>query len=284
MLIVLIAANVASYFWIQQTIGSGSAGEPAQFASSTQAANITLLRELGQEALSAQTAEEEQHQDKQNTPAPAPRKKSTPQPEESINRVASLKPAVPAVEPAPVIPRAELVPAEPQLEPLAEGLCWFVDGAPKPRQGAEAEWLNTLAAYLGELGINADIVEVEVPKPLKYVVYLPAAESKSAALARLRSLLADGYDAFVFREGEYRNAISLGFYSQKEIAHRMLDKFRGEGLAVELAPWRTFRTDARLRVDNPSSGKLAGRLWKSVAAEWNGIEREKKYCDAVAQR
>lgn len=294
LIIFLIAANAASFFWIRQTIGSESAATNhglAQLPNSESAVSITLLRELGNATFDKVPGADgtEPTQTSQNT---LQSKLSPPDDDLAAQTLAKVEEEVDATNSAETISAdsEELgdaaTPAAFKFdeEPLPDGLCWFVDVAAEPRKNSQPEWLSTLSAYLGELGINADIVDVKVPKPLKYVVYIPPTDSKAASLARLRGLLSDGYDAFVFRDGEYKNGISLGFYSQKEIAYKMLDKFRGEGLAVELAPWRSFKTDTRLRVDNPSSGRLAGGLWNSVEAEWRGIEREKKYCDAVASR
>lgn len=309
LVIILIAANVATYFWFQQTY-SQSAADPLlensqEYSSDGRAlATIRMLHEpeivepVLADASSANSVGDEfavkpgmkpaakqlPPSAKQTLAASAAGKMvSAAQSNESAGRtipdaadskvVASQSPALTSLD------RSDR-----QTQKLPNGLCWFLDIEQGGKPTSKSNGLNEIGEYLGSLGIQSELVEVKIPKPLRYIVYIPAKDSKAEAITELRRLLADGYDAFVFREGKYKNAISLGLYNNKRIAENMLGRFSSEGLDAKLSPWESFRFDSRLRLDGDSSGKLASGLWSALEDRWDGAQREKKYCNAIASR
>lgn len=162
-------------------------------------------------------------------------------------------------------------------------LCWFVDfddaGVIQRDSGRQTQ-LGAISEYFSSLGVQAELVSVKVPKVDKHIIYLPARESSKQALADLKDLLKKGYDAFVFREGEFRNAISLGFYRNRVLAKEMQGKFQDEGLDARLSPWKTYKVDKKLRIVS-DEGRGFAKLWGGVENEWQGARREKKYCNSV---
>lgn len=162
-------------------------------------------------------------------------------------------------------------------------LCWFVDfddaGVIQREAGRQTQ-LGAISDYFSSLGVQAELVSVKVPKVDKHIIYLPARESSKQALADLKDLLKQGYDAFVFREGEFRNAISLGFYKNRVLAKEMQKKFQDEGLDARLSPWKTYKVDKKLRIVS-DEGRGFAKLWGGVENEWQGARREKKYCNSI---
>jgi hypothetical protein len=86
---------------------------------------------------------------------------------------------------------------------------------------------------LGELG--ADGIEAKVRTEERrgdlsgYWVLLPARPSLEAAQAQIDELQQRGIDSFVVGTGEYRNAVSLGFFHGRRAAEELEARIRAQG-------------------------------------------------------
>lgn len=80
----------------------------------------------------------------------------------------------------------------------------------------------------------------EVPMNTRYWVIFPPLPSAESAAAKLDELVATGLqDAFVVKDGAWRNAISLGLYANNEAASRRVREVEDKGVLgtrVELQP------------------------------------------------
>jgi hypothetical protein len=80
----------------------------------------------------------------------------------------------------------------------------------------------------------------EVPLNTRHWVIFPPLPSAEAATAKLDELAAAGVqDAFVVKDGAWRNAISLGLYATDEAAHRRVLEVEEKGVLgtrIELQP------------------------------------------------
>ena len=80
----------------------------------------------------------------------------------------------------------------------------------------------------------------EVPLNTRHWVIFPPLPSAESAAAKLSELVAAGLtDAFVVKDGAWRNAISLGLYANDEAARRRVLEVEGKGVLgtrVELLP------------------------------------------------
>lgn len=71
----------------------------------------------------------------------------------------------------------------------------------------------------------------EVPLSVRHWVIFPPLPSAASATAKLGELTAAGVqDAFVVRDGAWRNAISLGLYANNEAARRRVDEVEQKGV------------------------------------------------------
>lgn len=123
--------------------------------------------------------------------------------------------------------------------------------APSPRVAAPeamcVEWrgLNPdefaqvreqLKAMAGERAMSF----TEVPLNTRHWVIFPPLPSPQSAADKLSELAAAGVqDAFVVKDGAWRNAISLGLYANDEAARRRVREVEGKGVlgtSVELLP------------------------------------------------
>ena len=80
----------------------------------------------------------------------------------------------------------------------------------------------------------------EVPLSTRHWVIFPPLPSPQSAVAKLNELSAAGVqDAFVMKDGPWRNAISLGLYANAEAAGRRVHELEGKGvlgIRVEVLP------------------------------------------------
>lgn len=80
----------------------------------------------------------------------------------------------------------------------------------------------------------------EVPLEMRHWVIFPPLPSPESADAKLAELVAAGFaDAFVVKEGEWRNAISLGLFASVDSAHRRATEAEEKGVhgtRIELLP------------------------------------------------
>lgn len=165
--------------------------------------------------------------------------------------------------------------------------CWYIglpttaDQAVVNRAGS-ASAVEAVQQRLIAVGIEGVIETVKIAQPVRHLVYLPPFESRERALTRLKSLLAQGYDAYVFERGSLQNGISLDWFSQRAGAKRALARYRAEGLAAELRRIENYRSERWLVVSNAENGKIVDRLWRRIKNDWPGLLRQKNYCPGIA--
>ena len=100
---------------------------------------------------------------------------------------------------------------------------------------------------------------VEVPLSTRHWVIFPPLPSTEAAVAKLDELTAAGVqDAFVVKDGIWRNAISLGLYATDEAAHRRVLEVESKGVLgtrIELQPRQGTDFYFVIRSDDPDALK-----------------------------
>jgi hypothetical protein len=93
---------------------------------------------------------------------------------------------------------------------------------------------------LKELAAERVMSFTEVPLETRHWVIFPPLPSAESAAAKLDELVAAGVqDAFVVKDGAWRNAISLGLYANAETARRRVTEVENSGVLgtrVELQP------------------------------------------------
>lgn len=86
---------------------------------------------------------------------------------------------------------------------------------------------------LNQRGYVGRVSPVQVAKDRLHWVFLPAVESREAALRVLRDLQNKKVDSFIVGEGEDENAISLGYFSSPESARGLSVKMQTAGYPAE---------------------------------------------------
>jgi hypothetical protein len=164
----------------------------------------------------------------------------------NVDRLSLRSQAAPAPQPAPAGTAA------------AEALCVEWRGLTRDEVTPVREQLKTLA---GERVMSF----IEVPLSTRHWVIFPALPSPQSAAAKLNELTAAGVqDAFVVKEGAWRNAISLGLYANQEAAGRRVRELEGKGVLgtrVEVLPRQGTDFYFVIRSEDPDALKsLSGFL------------------------
>jgi hypothetical protein len=98
---------------------------------------------------------------------------------------------------------------------------------------------DLLASLPASLELVSETTE-EVATADGYYVLVPPLPDRAAGLRMLDELAAAGFsDTWLFRQGEYRNAISLGLFSRETSADRHADNVAEKGFDVEVRARKT---------------------------------------------
>ncbi len=143
--------------------------------------------------------------------------------------------------------------------------------APKAAEVFCIEWRGLAADEFGRVrerlkALTADRVMSFVETPLetrRWVIFppLPSAQSAEAKLAELGA--AGVADAFVVKDGAWRNAISLGLYANDAAAQRRVREVEARGVfgtRVEAVPRQGTAFYFTLRSEDPDALKALGEI------------------------
>ena len=96
---------------------------------------------------------------------------------------------------------------------------------------------------LSQKGYVGRVSPVQVIKDRLHWVFLPALESREAALKVLRDLQSKKVDSFIVGEGGDENAISLGYFSSPESARGLSVKMQTAGYPAETRETERVETE-----------------------------------------
>lgn len=147
--------------------------------------------------------------------------------------------------------------APPPRVAAAEALCVEWRGLARDELGQVREQLK---AMVGERVMSF----TEVPLSTRIWVIFPPLPSPQSAAAKLNELAAAGVqDAFVVKDGAWRNAISLGLYANDEAAGRRVRELEDKGVLgtrVESLPRQGTDFYFVIRSEDPDALKNLGEI------------------------
>ncbi|WP_293647282.1 SPOR domain-containing protein [Thiolapillus sp.] len=247
LLAMLIALNVALFLWIQYGNRTAAPTRPEPLSRP----DFGQIRLVGE----PETAEEPVIEAKMNAQEPV----QAPQPHAGDTHPAEPEPAtVPEVT-----SETETQPeSEPQIQQessqqqVLDTLSTPSEPAPEPRVQPIPTESQPEVLYCGELGpmrsrnmaegyrrtLAAGKAEVRVEtRPGKetvgYWVMIPETPDVARAEAMLKRLVQAGFkDLWLMREGEHKNAISMGLYTQERYAQRHADNIHEKGFDPVVVP------------------------------------------------
>ena len=159
-------------------------------------------------------------------------------------------PPAPKETPPPSVPKTTSIPA-------AEALCLEWRGLNLEEFARVREQLKAL---VGEQVMSF----TEVPLNTRRWVIFPPLPSAQSAEAKLRELAAAGVqDAFVMKDGAWKNAISLGLYANDEAAGRRVREVEAKGVfgtRVESLPRQGTDFYFMIRSEDPDALKSLSEI------------------------
>lgn len=169
-------------------------------------------------------------------------------------------------------PEAGLVHIEEPVVELIESSCWFVsafDGKKAADQAVEAIQFAQLQARL-------DAAEVEDRSD--YWVHVGPFSSRERAMRVLQELRAKNIDSFLIGEGELKNGISLGFFSQKSSAERLVTRYRNIGYPIGVFEVKRYKTRYELYASGRVEKAELEALMKERGLKVDPAKKPKKSC------
>ncbi|MCB1923755.1 MAG: hypothetical protein KDJ27_08420 [Gammaproteobacteria bacterium] len=198
----------------------------------------------------------------QPQPQPQPRPQPQPQPQPATDAAMVGEP-LPAdsVDSPSTLPQAtqasarqEASAAAPDPDLPAARLCVRVG----PLLPADAD--EVLQKLPEDVRLLSD-TPARLPVPTGYYVMIPALPDRPAGIAKVGELRAAGFeDVWLFRGGEFRNAISLGLFSSEVGAERHALRVRDKGFDVAVLPKTSVRDVRWLLVEHDRDLDLAAKL------------------------
>lgn len=134
---------------------------------------------------------------------------------------------------------------------------------------------------LQEKGIASDIVEMVKKLPAISWVYIPPLPDRKAALAVLKELQSKNIDSFLVSEGEYENAISLGFFSNRDSAMEIINERREQGYNAQVTMRERERSAYWVAVKEKTDLLTESQI-EQLSADGKPVKMQEISCAEVA--
>lgn len=143
--------------------------------------------------------------------------------------------------------------------------------------GAEA-----LIPALLSLGVAAEVQTDKVPVSSTFWVYMPAFASQEEASRMLAELRERKIDSYYMRSGQFPGGISLGVFSRRASAERVLEALAAQGYTTQIG--EVFREEPRslLALRASSAGVVKASGWADFMAKNPGLTLTENVCESVA--
>ena len=158
-----------------------------------------------------------------------------------------------------------------------EALCPYV--GPYSDEPDAGSLVNVL---IGD-GYTATAHAVEVSKNVESWVLIPPRASRKESLQLLKKLQANKIDSYLVAEGENKNAISLGLFSQPSSAKGVHERMKAAGYAVEIQTLEQLVYEYWVRVDVGNETKERQALLEKALIEEKNVSFSKSLCERFAQ-
>ncbi len=203
-------------------------------------------------------------------------------------RSASLSEARQASAPTPTLLLVEELGAPPATVAA-------VSPDPEPDSAAEPEELALQCWFAGDyankttadravsvvqaMQLEVKLVPREVPDEPDYWVHVGPFGSRDEAIRALQQLRGRSIDSFLIDEGELRNAISLGFFSQQSSAQRLLKRYRDLEYPLKVHEVPRYKTHYALFAYGRVEGVDIEQALAKEGLTAKSSKKEKKTCN-----
>ncbi len=195
---------------------------------------------------------------------------------------AEAEPAAPSEpppeEPAPEEPAPEEpVPPEPEIAGPPVELCGSL-GLIEDRQQA-----RQIGQELEKSGFKVALEEESRQTQLGFWVVIPPLPSNEAAQQKLQELAAVGItDVWHFKNGDMKNAISLGMFSQESNAQNFQQEMRQKGFDTELRPRYLNKKQYTVQVRIKAPRSEADADWRRIKQQYPDLRLSNRACGQIA--
>ncbi|MGX8883706.1 SPOR domain-containing protein [Methylovorus sp. SPW-M1] len=144
--------------------------------------------------------------------------------------------------------------------------------------GFTANTVATARAALLKLSISPQEREDKVSDTIRYWVYIPPMKSLQAAQAKIQELQSLGItESAVMQDPLWRNAISLGVFTDEQLANRLLNDLRNRGVRSATKGMRHAEKGLTTLLLGPLSSEVVTEVEK-LKPEFAGTEFKQVNC------
>lgn len=144
--------------------------------------------------------------------------------------------------------------------------------------GFTANTVATARAALLKLSISPQEREDKVSDTIRYWVYIPPMKSLQAAQAKIQELQSLGVtESAVMQDPLWRNAISLGVFTDEQLANRLLNELRNRGVRSATKGMRHAEKGLTTLLLGPLSTEVVTEV-KKLKPEFAGTEFKQVNC------
>ncbi|ACT49902.1 MULTISPECIES: SPOR domain-containing protein [Methylovorus] len=144
--------------------------------------------------------------------------------------------------------------------------------------GFTANTVATARAALLKLSISPQEREDKVSDTIRYWVYIPPMKSLQAAQAKIQELQSLGItESAVMQDPLWRNAISLGVFTDEQLANRLLNDLRNRGVRSATKGMRHAEKGLTTLLLGPLSTEVVTEVEK-LKPEFAGTEFKQVNC------
>lgn len=147
-------------------------------------------------------------------------------------------------------------------------LCALV--GPWTKQSEAQEYLSKL----GQQGASASVRQLNATEQELSWVYLPPFATEEDALSALRQLQRLGVDSFITRDGDQENAISLGYFKNRDSARGVQQRIEREGYQAKIRQMDREVTEYWLQIALSATAQA-----EKVAASQKGLVVRQAQCE-----
>ncbi|RRJ82183.1 SPOR domain-containing protein [Aestuariirhabdus litorea] len=145
-----------------------------------------------------------------------------------------------------------------------------------------AETAETLHQRLMALSVKGEVEVVKVAGEPDFWVFMRPLVSREEALRQLKELQRQKIDSFVVTQGEMKNGISLGLFTQRTSAESVLKRMQSAGYKAEMKLIERYRDEFWVTVPDAEARRVGDGVWEKIALDYQFIEKEQNLCKAVA--
>jgi cell division septation protein DedD len=141
-----------------------------------------------------------------------------------------------------------------------------------------------LVSALRSRGMEAGAELLDSGITVNYRVYMPPFNSETAARQALEQLQSGGVDSFIISNGDLAGGISLGLFTQEELALALQEKLAGEGFAMSIQEIQTPKNEIWVTIRGLSQALFESSELVDLLTEGLDLAVIEKPCETIASR